>query len=294
MKKPGKSGKPLIGFIGQGWVGRSYADDFEARGHAIVRYGLEAPHKDNKAKIALCDIVFIAVPTPTTPQGFDDSAIRAVLPLVGKGRIAVIKSTLVMGRTKLLQKAHPDILLLHSPEFLSESTAAHDAANPHRNIIGIPRKTEAHRKAAEIVLAVLPKSPYEMICSSDEAEFIKYSHNVHGYIQVVFSNILYDLAKPFGLDWETLSEAIKADPMMSHHRYMNPVHKKGRGAGGHCFIKDFEAFVALTRAALPDKKTIAMLEAIRDKNIDLLLGSGKDVDLLEGVYGKAVTARRLK
>ena len=61
--------KPLIGFIGQGWIGKNYANDFEARGYATVRYALEEPYKANEDKIKDCDIVFIAVPTPSTPTG---------------------------------------------------------------------------------------------------------------------------------------------------------------------------------------------------------------------------------
>ncbi len=83
--------KPRIGCIGQGWIGKQYADDFEHRGFEVIRYALEEAYKDNKDKIAECDIVFIAVPTPTTTAGFDDSIVRGVLPLVGIGKIAVIK-----------------------------------------------------------------------------------------------------------------------------------------------------------------------------------------------------------
>jgi len=57
----------IIGFIGQGWIGKNYADDFEKRGYETVRYSLEKPYVDNKEKIKDCDLVFIAVPTPTTP-----------------------------------------------------------------------------------------------------------------------------------------------------------------------------------------------------------------------------------
>ena len=64
--------------------------------------------------------MFIAVPTPTTPEGFDDSILRGVLPLVKEGKTAVIKSTTVPGTVKRLQKDFPDIFVLHSPEFLSE------------------------------------------------------------------------------------------------------------------------------------------------------------------------------
>ena len=43
--------KPRIGFIGQGWIGKNYADDFEKRGFTTVRYALEAPYVQNKEKI---------------------------------------------------------------------------------------------------------------------------------------------------------------------------------------------------------------------------------------------------
>ena len=65
--------KIKIGFIGQGYVGKNYADDFERRGYKVVRYALEEPYRKNKEQIRDCDLVFIAVPTPTTPKGFDES-----------------------------------------------------------------------------------------------------------------------------------------------------------------------------------------------------------------------------
>ena len=61
-----------IGFIGQGWIGKNYADEFERRGFNIVRYSLDEEHKHNGDAIAECDVVFIAVPTPSTIEGFDD------------------------------------------------------------------------------------------------------------------------------------------------------------------------------------------------------------------------------
>src|SRR3989338_6825777 len=87
--------KPLIGFIGQGWIGKNYANDFEKRGLKTVRYALEVPYAQNKEKIKECGIVFVAVPTPTTPKGFDASIVESALGLVGKGKIAVLKSTIL-------------------------------------------------------------------------------------------------------------------------------------------------------------------------------------------------------
>ncbi|HTK33028.1 MAG TPA: hypothetical protein VL335_00570 [Candidatus Paceibacterota bacterium] len=276
--------KPLIGFIGQGWIGKNYSNDLEARGFTVVRYGLEDAYKANKAKIKDCDIVFIAVPTPTTKKGFDDSYVRSVLPLVGKGKIAVIKSTLIIGCTERLQKKFKDIIVTHSPEFLSEKTAAYDAAHPDRNIVGIPVNDKKYIEAAELVLSVLPPAPFSLVCSASEAELIKYSHNVHGYIQVVFANILYDLAQEFSMDWEVLFKAFSANPLMVP-RYLRPVHQSGRGAGGNCFVKDFEAFIRLFESKVNDKTGIAALKAIREKNIQLLVSTGKDIEKIKEMYG---------
>src|SRR5690349_8007002 len=142
-----------IGFIGQGWIGKNYADDFENRGYDVVRYSLDAHLLPNRDKLAECDIVFIAVPTPTSPDGHNVNSVRDVLPLVGKGKIAVIKSTLAPGTTEALQGEFPNVYVLHSPEFLVEKTAAYDAAHPNRNIVGIPKQTPEYIERAKAVLS---------------------------------------------------------------------------------------------------------------------------------------------
>ncbi len=278
--------KPLIGFIGQGWIGKNYADDFERRGFETVRYALEPQYVGNKEKIKECDMVFIAVPTPTTPAGFDPSIVEGALTLVGAGKIAVLKSTILPGTTARLQEKYPHAVLLYSPEFLSEATAAHDAANPFSNIVGVSCNDAAHQEAAQKVLEVLPPAPFVQVCTSTEAEIIKYSHNLNGYFQIMLANVLYDAAQQLGVDWESVRTALDHDPLVAN-RYGRPVHKSGRGAGGGCFIKDFAAFRELYTKLMPnDAKGLAMLAALEQKNIELLTESGKDLDLLRGVYGK--------
>ncbi len=310
--------KQIIGFIGQGWIGKHYADDFENRGFTVIRYSLEEPYRQNEEKIKQADIVFIAVPTPTTPKGFDDSILRQVIKKVGVGKTAVIKSTVLPGTTESIQDQNSDIYVLHSPEFLTESTAAYDAANPLRNIIGLPIDSAEYRKRAKEVMAVLPRAPYELICSAREAEIIKYGGNNWFYFKVVFINLLYDLAQKLGCRWEVIKEAMAADPRIGSthlnpvHRsgtsggearpalkfnelHLEPKHKSGRGAGGHCFIKDFAAFQELYEKLLPDDEFgLKLLQAMRDKNIDLLVSSDKDLDLLAGVYGGEVMKKKKK
>jgi nucleotide sugar dehydrogenase len=277
--------KLKIGFIGQGFVGKNQADDFERRGYETIRYSLEEPFIRNADLIRDCQVVFIATPTPTTPEGFDYTTIEEALLKVGSGKIAVIKSTVLPGVTESLQEKNPQIIVVHAPEFLSEVTAARDSAFPDRNIVGVPQKTDAHMKAAKLLLEILPSAPYNKICSSKEAELIKYGRNTMGYVRIVFVNILYELAGNLGADWAVIQEAMSADPE-NGPTYMNPVHKSGRGAGGHCFIKDFAALRQFSEGKLQDQDSLNVFKYIEKKNYELLRKSEKDLDLLKGVYGE--------
>ena len=283
-KQAKKNEKPTIGFIGHGYVGKSYADNFAERGFPVIRYALEEPYVANKGKIKECDIVFVAVPTPTTPKGPDSSIVESALGLVKKGAIVIIKSTITPGTTRRLQKKFPKLVLLFSPEFLSVATAAYDTANPFATVIGIPASDAKHQEAAERMMKIMPKAPHSLICKSEEAEIYKYAHNVNGYTQIITFNLMYDLAQKFDCDWEKIQRAIEADPYIPN-RYSAPVHKSGRGAGGGCFIKDFAAFARVYADVTGDKEGMAFLSAAGKKNLALLISTNKDLNLIESVYG---------
>lgn len=280
-----------IGFVGQGWIGRHYADEFESRMYDVVRYALEEPYVQNKDQIKDCEVVFIAVPTPTTQKGFDDSYVRSALETVGKGKVAVIKSTLLPGTTEKLQEEFPDIFVLHSPEFLVEATAAQDAAKPKRNLVGIPKDTPEYRQKAVSVLRILPEAPYQKVMKSRDAEMVKYAGNCFLYTKVLFMNMLYDMVQNTGCEWQSLHEALINDPRIgeSHTQPVSssrPGAVAGRGAGGHCLIKDFEAFRRMYKDHVPDTSGDKVLHAMAELNKALLTATQKDIDLLKGVYGE--------
>lgn len=284
--------KETIGFIGQGFIGKHMADDFVARDYDVVRYALEPAYVDNRAAIADCEIVFVAVPTPTTPAGFDDHMLRDALDVPALGSIVVIKSTVAPGTTKVLQQDFPELTLLHAPEFLREKSAAADTAKPERTIIGLPEQSSQHTAAAATVLAVLPKAPYELVCDSTEAELIKYGGNSFLALKVVFMNLLYNLAAANEVSYDTIAAAMVADPRIgnSHMQVLDssghPGAPVGRGAGGHCFPKDMEVLQRVYAAACPeDAMGVDLLRQIIATNNQLLRDSGKDLDLLESIYG---------
>ena len=274
--------RPRIGFIGQGWIGKNYADDFEERGFEVVRYGLEPEFADNKERIKDCDIVFIAVPTPTTPDGFDASVVASVLPLIGEGKVAVIKSTILPGTTQRLQGQFPNIALMHSPEFLVSRTAAHDARNPQRNVIGV---TDVSRDRAQGVMDVLPRAPFEKIMDVQNAEMVKYANNGWLTTKVLFMNSIYDACQSVGADYEVVKEAFSHDPRIGKS-HLDVIFEDGRGAGGHCFIKDLAALRELHGRSEDNEEARLLLEALERYNKHLLRSTGKSIEQLNNVYGE--------
>lgn len=275
-----------IGFIGQGYVGKAYADNFEARGFDVVRYSLDPAHQKNKIKLKECNVVFIAVPTPTNPDGHDHSIVVSSLEHLTSGTIVVIKSTVIPGTTRSIQSKYKKIFVLHSPEFLTAATARYDTDNPKRNIIGIPFNMPKYRRHARFVLDILQKAPAEIIVPSVESEFMKYAGNTFYYVKTVYINVLYNLAQKLGVDWANVKQALAADPWIGP-MHVDPIHKTGRGAGGHCLIKDYAAFKRFFGKHLPKSKLdLELFRIIERKNLELLTSTGKDLEILENVYGK--------
>lgn len=290
--------KPLVGFIGQGYVGKHMADAIEKQGFELVRYALEEPYRQNKDRIQDCDIVFICVPTPTTKKGFDASIVENSLKLVGKGKTAVIKSTILPGLTRTFQKKFPKLFVMHAPEFLVAAKAKEGAEKPDRNIVGIPKNSPAYIERAKQVLAVLPPAPFERIVSSEDAEVAKYGANFFLYLKVIYANLMYEVADSAGADYDNVREIIGTDERIGHshlqikHDSGHKGAKPGRGAGGLCFIKDSEALRRFYASKVRNPHGAKMLDAIIKKNIDLLASSGKDMDLLMSTYGAAVAKKK--
>ena len=281
--------KIVVGFIGQGFIGKNMADDFVSRGFSVVRYDNEK-YSANRNQIRSCDFVFIAVPTPSTPHGFDDSILREVLKLVGDGKTAIIKSTIKVGLTEKFQALYPKKYILHSPEFLTEKNAVNDTKYPPRNIVGYTKKS---KKMAKAVLGLLPESPHNFLVNSREAELVKYMGNNFLFLKVIFANVVYNLARKKKVDYNVVADIVGFDSRIgkSHltiEHQSGPHSKQGRGAGGHCFIKDMAAFVEMYEEEpnrnQQDKLSKKFLEAAVVLNNRLLKDTGKDLDLLRGVY----------
>jgi len=104
------------------------------------------------------------------------------------------------------------------------------------------------------------------------------------------------MAQQVGADYDVIKDAIAADPRIGPS-HLSVVHQSGhaganpgRGAGGHCFIKDFAALRKFyEKYPGADPETVALLLALEIKNKELLTKSGKDLDLLAEVYGPSLS-----
>lgn len=273
-----------IGFIGQGFVGKNLTENFLERGFEVIRYSLDTEYIGNKEIIKDCEIVFVAVPTPTTPKGFNIKILLEVLKLCNPQTIVIIRSTVPAFYLEKIQDEN-EFCLLYAPEFLDENTAKADTDNPKKNIIGTDG-TEENNKIAEEIMSILPKAPYEKVCSYKEASAIKYIHNSFFLVKNIFFNLAYDFCQETGADWDTVIEGILTDPRITPV-HTSPIDKGGRGAGGHCLIKDFAVFREMFDEALPnDVNNRNFLIYCEEQNKKLLADSGKDLDILTEVYGE--------
>ena len=136
------------------------------------------------------------------------------------------------------------------------------------------------------------------MCKAEEAELIKNGGNVFLAMKVVYMNLLYDVAQRVGADYEVIAQTMVADSRIgdSHMRVVDTSGHSGsipgRGAGGHCFPKYLAALRELYEKQLADDATgCDLLRLLEQKNRELLEQSGKDLDLLAGIYGDTTAVR---
>lgn len=227
-----------IGIIGYGMVGQAVGAWFRQ----AAKY---SPHRYPKGMPAVnaADIIFLCVPTPYSPRtGYDLRPLQAAIKKITGRKIVVLKSTVLPGTTAALQQRYPQHTWLFHPEFLRDKTHIKDFLNADRQIVGLARSTTKHRADAQRLLRLLPPTPYRAITTSTEAELIKQFANAFLATKVVFANMIYDVCRKLGADYEQVKLGIGHDPRITLS--MLKVLQDGyRGYSGKCFPKDMGAMI---------------------------------------------------
>jgi len=244
--------KVSIGIVGKGFVGTAVAHGFSHQtgyGAEIRIYDID-PEKSQdtlEETVNKSEFVFLSVPTPADKDGFNDlSIVRSVLKDIesvceSPDNIILVRSTVVPGTTRALQKEFPSLRMVFNPEFLTERSACFDFINQTRVILGGDKKYTnkvkyLYKNRFGDFLPVLETS-YET------AEMIKYMNNLFFATKVSFLNEMKLLGEKVGVDWSSAIEGFVLDGRVGHSHLSVPGPDGKLGFGGSCFPKDIQALI---------------------------------------------------
>ena len=255
-----------LGLIGNGFVGGA-ARQLECSENKVIVFDIDpqkcVPLGTTLNDVAVADIVFVAVPTPSKKDGtcHTDIVVSVVKELKKANEAAniVIRSTVPPGTSKSLGVSF-------MPEFLTEANANKDFCNNPLWILG-----GDSTKLGLLLQQLLTNAKTENIIVSDkltqmsstEAEMVKYVRNAFLSVKVSFFNEVYDACGVSGCNFEAVRMAVGADPRIGTGHTLVPGPDGLRGFGGHCFPKDVAAWCTF------NETTNSIIDAARRRNLEL-------------------------
>lgn len=196
------------------------------------------------------DIIFIAVGTPSQPDGSAKlDYVLEVARTIGRHltdyKIIVNKSTVPVGTADQvkqvivaeLQKRQCQISfdVASNPEFLKEGDAVNDFLKPDRIIIGAQSK-QVKEKLRSLYAPFNRNHDKLIVMDVRSAELTKYAANAMLATKISFMNEMSRIAELVGADIEQVRMGIGSDPRIGY-AFIYP----GCGYGGSCFPKDVQA-----------------------------------------------------
>jgi UDPglucose 6-dehydrogenase len=253
-----------IGLVGFGFVGKAVAHGFRNNVLYLIDPTLGTSISDLSGKNP--DVIFICVPTPMSKDGtIDSSIVESVISQIKTDpsladSFIVLKSTVTPDIVDRLQKTVSNFI--YNPEFLREKTAEEDFVNPSMHVFGgSPDNTSVlsyiYRKYSSC------KEAPEFHMTAKEASFVKYSINTFLASKVLFFNQMKQLMDLHSADYNTVIDAVGADPRIGLSHTMVPGHDGKPGFGGACFTKDT---AALSKFA---DGTLSVLDEVISRNNEI-------------------------
>jgi len=264
-----------VGIIGNGFVGEAQAFAFSPT-YEIKIYDVDPLKSINTLdEVHNCEVVFVCVPSPMNEDGSQNlTYIHDVFDKAKTKAVYVIKSTVIPGTTRLLQKKYKDLSIVFSPEFLTQRTAKLDMMTQARVIFG---GDDISTEALEKFYSKRFKNRNYIHTDPTTAELIKYMNNTFFATKVSFMNEFKILANKLGVDWETAVWGFASDHRLGDSHLDVPGPDGKLGFGGTCFPKDINAIIDVANSNEVDMK---VLKAAWETN--LKVRPEKDWEQLKG------------
>ena len=214
-------------------------------------------------------IIFIAVGTPSAPDGSSDlsavlSVAEGIAEHISDYRIIATKSTVPVGTCQkvtdiIKSKTEVPFDYVSNPEFLKEGAAVEDFMSPDRIVIGTTNPP-VRTIMQQLFSPFMRKSSRILFMDPLSAEMTKYAANTMLATRISFMNELSGLCEKLGADIELVRQGLGSDSRIGS-AFLFP----GVGYGGACFPKDIRA-LAHTGSEYGVEMTIA--RAVQQVNIN--------------------------
>jgi len=227
---------------------------------------------DYKSSVEASDVCFIAVSTPSQPDGSADlsyvfQAANQIAEEMNGSKVIVNKSTVPVGTCKEVEKLIKLKLqqrgkryafhVVSNPEFLKEGDAINDCMKPDRIIIGT-KSTRAAELMQELYSPFNLSHDRILIMDPASAELTKYAANAMLATRISFMNEMAGLCELVGADITKIRKGIGSDKRIGYSFLY-----AGVGYGGSCFPKDIQA---LRATAKKEEYKTPLLDAIEEVN----------------------------
>lgn len=227
---------------------------------------------DYKEVVDRSDILFLALPTPSLPDGSCDlrsiyKSAEQIASLMQNSKVIILKSTVPVGTSDGVEDAMKKILqsrsvsyeveVVSNPEFLKEGCAIQDFMKPDRVIIGCTG-SEIMQKMRELYRPFMFSHERLIFMDRRSAELSKYAANTMLASRISFMNWLSDLAEKTGADILSIRKGLGSDKRIGYD-FLWP----GVGYGGSCLPKDTRA---LRSSCLVNEVDTDFIDAIINVN----------------------------
>jgi len=242
--------------------------------------------------VAAAEVAFIAVGTPSLPDGSTDlsyvtGAAESLARHLSSYTVIVQKSTAPVGTARRLHDviaaaapAGAEFDVVSNPEFLREGSAIEDFMRPNRVVIGV--ESERAREMMRRIYRPLYLLETPIVSTNLEtAEMIKYASNAFLAAKISFINEIAAICERVGANVDDVARGMGLDGRIGA-KFLHA----GIGYGGSCLPKDVSSLLHTASEHGHEAALVRAAHAINAAQVDRALA--KLAAATGGVKGKTV------